>query len=250
MTPDNLEQQAIASALTQNWNDAVKINLEIIKKDQKSIEAQNRLGRAYMELGKNILAKKSFEKVLKIDPYNHIAHKNLVNCSSGKIIKNNGSRVLDPNLFLEDPGKTRTTTLVEVANKDVIFSSSIGDEITLSPRKRAIVVTTLNGTYLGKLADDLCQRLSAFMRSGNKYKVSIKSTEPGEIKIFIREISRSKKFADYPTFPPQEIAYLAFVPPDLVHDNRPEIADAEGEEKPEEETEKTDDETPDRDLDE
>lgn len=232
---DDLTQQAIAAALIQDWDQAVVYNEQIIKASPENIEALNRLGHAYMELGKAEAAKKYFTKVLKLDPYNQIAQKNLLIISSKKICKDDARKPLNPNLFLEDPGKTKTTSLVEIAGKEIVLSLSIGDEIEIVPKKRTIVATTKKDVYLGKLADDLSLRLISFLKGGNKYEVNIKSVEPGEIKIFIREIFRSKKFVNLSSFPPQEIAYSAFVPPDLVHETRPIIADAEGSD------EKTDD---------
>jgi tetratricopeptide (TPR) repeat protein len=232
---DNLIQQAISAALAQDWTEAVEFNEQIVKTNPNDIEALNRLGRAYMELGKPEAAKKFFNKVLKIDLYNQIAQKNLVTLSSKKSLKGNNKTPLNPNLFLEDPGKTKTTSLVEITNRDVVISLSVGDQINLVPKKRAIVVTNEKEIYLGKLPDDLSIRLISFLKGGNKYQVNIKSAEPNEIKIFIREVFRSKKFASLSSFPPQEIAYSAFVPPDLVHDTRPEMADTDGEERTNEE---------------
>jgi len=232
---DDLTQQAITTALVQDWKEAVKCNEQIVKANPENIEALNRLGHAYLELGKAETAKKYFNKVLKLDPYNQIAQKNLLTIATKKFSKCESKAPLNPNLFLEDPGKTKTTSLVEIAEKEIVLSLSIGDEIEIVPKKRTIVATTKKGVYLGKLADDLSLRLISFLKGGNKYEVNIKSIEPGEIKIFIREIFRSKKFVNLSSFPPQEIAYSAFVPPDLVHETRPEMADAEGSD------EKTDD---------
>lgn len=226
---DNLTQQAIEAALNQNWEEAVRLNLKILESNPNDFETYNRLGRGYAELNKPVLAKKAFDQVLKHDPYNQIAQKNL---SMINTKKTNGQRKpLDPNLFLEDPGKTKTTVLVELTDKSSICKLSIGDELKLAPKKHTISVINSEGCYLGKLPDDLSQRLLSFINNGNKYQINIKSADKNEIKIFIREIFRAKKLALTPSFPFQEIAYQAFVPPDLVHENRPEIADAEGEEE-------------------
>jgi len=77
----NLNQQAIDAALDSKWELALKLNKQIIRLDSLNIDALNRMAKAYIELGKGNLAKKFYSEVLKIDPYNPIALKNL------KIIK-------------------------------------------------------------------------------------------------------------------------------------------------------------------
>lgn len=230
---DTLPLKAITAALNQNWEEASEINQQILNENPQDVEALNRLGRALLELGKYSPAKKAFDEVLRIDPYNQIALKNLRNLTSRKNGTGNSHCILNPNLFLEEPGKTRTVSLVELAEKEIILGLSIGDEVKLVPKKRAINVTTQDGTYLGKLADDLSLRLSTFIDGGNIYAAHVKFTSPTEIKIFIREISRAKKYLYQPSFPPQEINYQAFIPPDLIHESRPDLPDAEGVEKSE-----------------
>lgn len=233
---DNLAQKAISAALKQNWKEAEILNKEVLQNTPDDIEALNRLGRAYIELRKPSLAKKTFDQVLKKDLYNQIALKNLRLLAAKKILPNDNQGSLDPNLFLEEPGKTKTTSLVELAGKETLLSVTVGDEVKLTPRKRMITVITQNGVYLGKLADDLSLRLTSFIKGGNQYQAFIKSTSLTDIKIFIKEVFRAKKFAEQPSFSPQGISYQAFVPPDFVHESRPDIPDAEGEERPEEDT--------------
>src|SRR3989338_6730987 len=83
---DNLESQnlaklAIDAALDCRWDDALKLNKQILKLAPVNADTLNRLARVYMEMGKNNLAKKYYSEAIKIDPYNPIALKNL------KIIK-------------------------------------------------------------------------------------------------------------------------------------------------------------------
>ena len=72
-----LYQQAIDAALDSQWEEALKLNKKIIKLEPQNVDALNRQAKAYMELGKPTLAKKYYTEVLKIDPYNPIAQKNL-----------------------------------------------------------------------------------------------------------------------------------------------------------------------------
>ena len=77
MSQTALQDQAILCALAQHWKEAIQINLQIIKQERTNIDAHNRLGYAFMKNGQPIKSKEIFTKVLKLDPYNQIAQKNL-----------------------------------------------------------------------------------------------------------------------------------------------------------------------------
>ena len=75
MEVDNLEKQAIQAAIKGNWSQAIEFNNQLIKKNPQNIAAFNRLAKALWELGKVSQAKKTYQKVLRFDPYNEIAKK-------------------------------------------------------------------------------------------------------------------------------------------------------------------------------
>ena len=52
---------------------------------------------------------------------------------------------------------------------------------------------------------------------GNKYQTLIKSIQPDEVKVFIREAERSPKLKDIATFSTEKVDYASFTPPELVH---------------------------------
>ena len=70
-------KEAITLALQGLWNEAIAINLSLIEKFPSDVEALNRLGRAYMELGEYKDAETAYRKTLAVDQYNGIAQKNL-----------------------------------------------------------------------------------------------------------------------------------------------------------------------------
>ena len=49
----------------------------IIENFPNDVDAHNRLGKAYMEMGEYAKAKEAYEKALQLDQYNTIAKKNL-----------------------------------------------------------------------------------------------------------------------------------------------------------------------------
>lgn len=222
-------QEAIQAALRGEWEVAIEINKNILSNTPKDIEALNRLARAYSETGNIKKAKALAKKVLKIDPFNSIASKCLQKWSiTKKIVKNEGSGApKDPKTFLEEPGKTKITTLLNLGGSKTLASLDTGDELKLTAHKHKVSVVTISGNYVGKLADDLSARLRRFIKVGNKYEVLVKSVEPKSVTVLIREIERSAKLAETPSFSTEKIDYISFTPPELVHKKRLSLPEEE-----------------------
>jgi len=213
-TTDSLEflaQAAITAALTNNWPEAVKINEKILSSDKANVEALNRLARAHSCLGHLPKAAKTYKKVLDTDPYNIIALKNLDKLSkyngNGAGANTNGHTFTlipsDVNLskvFLDEPGKTKLVNLLNLAPPSVLASLNCGDRLILNPKNHSISVTSSGGTYLGAFPDDLAHRLLGFISGGNKYEAYVKSSSTKTLIIFVREIERSARFGNQPSF--------------------------------------------------
>lgn len=182
---ENLTQKSIDFALKCNWKEAIKLNLLILKEDAEDVDALNRLARAYFENGDVNKAKKTSKSVLKINPENNIAKNSLIKYSQSRpISKNkNGS---DISSFIEESGKTKLTTLINLGSEKVSSVLSSGDKVLLTPHAHKVSVMTINGEYIGKLTDDLSARLRILIKNGNKYKVFIKSASKNCIKVFIK----------------------------------------------------------------
>jgi Flp pilus assembly protein TadD len=71
------KEQAVELALLGRWDEAVQMNLRILELFPDDIGAQNRLGKAYRELGRLEEAVTAYEESLKRQPSNPIARKNL-----------------------------------------------------------------------------------------------------------------------------------------------------------------------------
>jgi tetratricopeptide (TPR) repeat protein len=221
-----LTQQAIEAALTNHWQKAVELNEKIIKLDSQNMAAFNRLTKAYLELGKKKEARAAIKKVLELDKFNPLALKNLQKINLAKPKKEFSLTPADPDLFIEEPGKTKTVNLIHLADKSIINKLSVGEAVSLIPRERRVSVVSQSGENLGKIPDDISLRLKSLMKGGNQYQAYVRSTSDG-VKIFIREIFRSKKLANQPSFVSHEEDYLSFTPPNLVHEGPPELASEE-----------------------
>lgn len=212
-------QEAINSALKGDWGKAVTLNLQILNDVPEDTEALNRLARAYAELGNMKRAKGLAKKVLKIDPFNSIASKSL---NKWKVVKTNAKNILVTNqsstrTFLEEPGRTKITSLLNLGEKKVVASLNTGDELRLNSRGHRVCVTTIDEKYIGRLTDDISARLRNLIKIGNEYEVLVKSAEAGSVKVFIKETKKSERAADIPSFPTEKIEYVSFTPPELVH---------------------------------
>lgn len=229
-----MENLAINAALAGNWKDAVRLNLLILKSQPKNIEALNRLGRSYFQLGLKTRAAETYQKVLKIDKFNTIAIKNLELIKTSKIIRGeNNSGHTPPPVFLEEPGVTKTLSLIRPSEPKILSRMHPADPVVIAPRQHCIAVTTVDGQNLGRLPDDLAARMQIFIKAGSEYQAWVRSVEPNNLKIFVKETRRATQFKDTPPFPATEkLVYAAFTPPELVHSEKPDVTPTEDQDQP------------------
>lgn len=201
-----LQKRAIEAALDQQWEQAVKLNQQIIKELPEDIDALNRQAKAYLELGKFDLARKFYSRTLKIDPYNPIAQKNLKMIKSFKnregntpVIPNGNGRV-SPSLFLQEPGKTKVVPLLKVAEPQKLSKLYPGMQLDTAVKNRKLTVIDPNGIYIGVLPDDLSHQLLRMINGGNKYDLFVRSVKVNGVAVLIREAYRSKRFKNQPSF--------------------------------------------------
>lgn len=231
----DLTQQAIDLALSGQWKEAIKINLQSLKKSARDVEILNRLGRAYLETGQKAKATEVYKKVLRLDKFNTIAAKNLELLKTFKVDRGaaRGERVASAlPVFLEEPGVTKTVSLVRLGDPKTIGQLRPGDEVKLVARQHNVVLLTLSGQYLGRISDDLALRLRTFLAAGNTYQTWIRSVDQKEVKVFIKEATRAAKFRNNPSFPlTEKLTYAAFTPPELVHEEKPDVSATEFQEE-------------------
>jgi tetratricopeptide (TPR) repeat protein len=214
---NDLAQDAITHALKGNWKEATESNLQILETDPENSDALNRLARAYSELGNLKKARETAKKVLKKDPYNTIAKKALEKWKGLKKGEKNTSQPSSPQLFLEEPGRTKIISVLHLGSPSILAKLDAGDEVKLNCHSHRASITTTDGKYIGRLPDNLSARLRKFIQLGNEYQAFIKSVNKNDVKVFIRETKRTQKLSDVPTFSTERIDYISFTPPELVH---------------------------------
>lgn len=203
---DNLSQLAIDAALDSRWEEALKLNKKLLKLNPCNVDALARLARVYLEMGRIHLAKRYYLEVVKIDPYNPIALKNLKIIKS---FKNNGQQTnihlnattkLSASLFLQEPGKTKIVNLLKVAEPQKLSQAYCGMPVAMVIKNRKITIVDSFGNYLGVLPDDICHHLLRLLKGGSKYDLFIKSIKVNGLAVLIKETFRSKRFKNQPSF--------------------------------------------------
>lgn len=229
---DQLAQRAVQAALRGDWTEAKSLNEALLEISPEDKDTLCRLARTYAELGKITKALTTYKKVLSLDPYNSIAAKaidrleklkengdtNHKNHTNGYLFSQSATS------FLEEPGKTKTANLIHLGASGVLTGLSIGESVKLVPHAHRVSVETQSGDFIGRLPDDLSHRIISLSRAGNQYEVLIRAVTSNQVKIFIKELERADAVRDIPSFPATEKTdYVAFTPPELVHDERPDM---------------------------
>lgn len=201
----SLKDLAIKKALDNQWEEAIKTNLEILEENDHDLDTLNRLAYAYLKSSNLELAKKTYNKVISIDKTNPIALKNLkkletLSSNNGTSSKSNHVNHLMENVFIQEAGKTKTVELTNLADRKTLISLQHGDEVMLTIKRSKVFVQTSEKTYIGMLPDNVGIRLVSFMKGGNEYIGCVKSIDEKSVNVFIKEIKRAKKFSNQSSF--------------------------------------------------
>ena len=218
---NKITNQAIQAALNNNWDTAIKYNLQILKINPNDIETILRLATAYQKSGQIKQAKKTYNQVLKIDRFNPIAKRNLAKLKFVKGLKRKkeNSLIKDFDLFLEEPGKTKTISLIKLTNNNALLSLDNAEELDLKAKKNIISVYNKQSHYLGKIPEDISFRLIKLIKRGNKYLTVVKSVEKNKVQIFVKEILQSKRNKNISSFPSSKEQYNTFLSHEIINKN-------------------------------
>ncbi|MBO0703810.1 MAG: tetratricopeptide repeat protein [Candidatus Dormibacteraeota bacterium] len=196
---------AVQLAAEGRWEDACELNRYIIAAFGADEASHNRLGKALTELGQLEEAKDAYEAALHVNPLSPVARKNvqkldgLMRANQEQALRGGGVRV-DPNLFVEEMGKTTTTTLRAAAD-DVCSKVAPGDVAELRVEGDGIEADTVRGVRVGSLEPKLARRLIKFIQGGNRYQVGVTSCDGSVVKVIVREVYQDPRFAGKPSFP-------------------------------------------------
>jgi len=199
-------RQAIALAMQGQWQEAIAVNKSIIEHFPNDMESYNRLGRAYMELGRYSQARESYQRAIELNPYNTIAQKNLRRLehliesptgTEGNPLK------AEPHHFIEEIGKAGIFNLQNLAPKQILARMNSGDKVELKIEGNNLNMENLLGEYLGQVEVKHAQRLIKLMIGGNKYSAAIVSAAEDKITVIIREEYQDPSQVGQISFPPR-----------------------------------------------
>lgn len=196
-------EEAVQLASDARWEEAVEVNRFIIKSFGADEGTQNRLGKALTELGNLEDAKAAYDASLTLNPMNPVARKNslkLESLMSAKEALKGGPVKVDLNLFVEEMGKTTTTTLRAAAD-DVCSKVAAGDVAEVRVDGDGIEIDTVRGVRVGSLEAKLARRLIKFIQGGNRYQAGVTSCEGSTVRVIVRETYQDPRFAGKPSFP-------------------------------------------------
>jgi len=197
---EKLENNAIEFALKGDWASAINMNLEIIKLDKENIPALNRLAKAYIENNNSTKAKQIFETVLKLDPHNKVARKNIQNTKSKKTIN------IDSSNLIKEPG-TSAYTDIKITGKVKSKEFSKGQILIIKLTQKGSIYDQ-NENFVGYLGQDLTSKILNNQITENDLTISVNATKRGVLKLLIKcskPIFSSEKKDIIPYFSEEEL---------------------------------------------
>ncbi|MFC2044116.1 tetratricopeptide repeat protein [Chloroflexota bacterium] len=184
-------KQAISLAMQGRWREAVVANESLLQSFPNDVDAYNRLGRAYIELGEYFMAREAYQKSLELDTYNVIARKNLSRLSYlDKVEVSPGAAFhkVEPRHFIEEVGKAGVVNLCSLAPPQILAKTVAGERVNLGIQRLNLIVENKKGEYLGQVEPKYGQRLVRLMGGGNKYEATIVSAHGDSVTVIIREV--------------------------------------------------------------
>ena len=203
----NLGKDAIKLALNGEWGRAAELNRAILELHPDDCEAANRLAKALMELADYAGARTVLNDLRVKHPNNNIARKNLARLekleSAGAPRQPAPASVaeLSP-LFIEEGGKSCTTTLRSTGDASALAGIVAGDTATLSISGDSVVAHSTDDRRLGSVEPRLARRLRKLMAGGNQYGAAIVSIDGEAVAIVIRETQQHPSLRNVVSFPP------------------------------------------------
>ena len=197
-------KQAIDLAMQGRWREAIAANRAILEDFPNDVDAHNRLGRAYMELGEYQQSREAYHRTAELDPFNTIAKKNLQRLNylgEAKVSAESTTRRVEPHRFIEDIGKAGGGNLYHLAPTRVRARLVAGDELLLQIDGTRLIVEDDREQYVGHVDPKHGQRLVRLMMGGNKYSVAVVSSTEEAMTVIIREVYQDPSQVGKLSFP-------------------------------------------------
>lgn len=200
-----LKEQAVEKAVHGRFQEAIELNLEVLRMAAEDTDTLMQLAHAYWQIGDIVHATKYYRKTLSVDPNNLLAKKRLellkpLSIKTQRSSNRKKGRIVPVSEFIEEPGKTKTIRLSNLGKPEHISLLNIGEEVNLNIRKHKIEVRDESGNFIGYLPDDISKRLVQLIVGECTYEAFIFSIDKNEVKIFVREVLKTSKFKNLSSF--------------------------------------------------
>lgn len=223
-----LPERAIALAMQNRWPEAAEVNRKIIELYPTDADAYNRLGKALMEMGRYKDALTTYKRAIELDPNNIIAKKNVERLAhladkvpagrtnaarpGGSPTRAQQSERINPNIFIEETGKTGLTNLINLGEAGTLLKLTAGDRVDLKVKGNSVELYDESGQYVGAVETKLAKRLSGMMEAGNRYTAAVTTVSDNTITVIIRETYQHPSQRGKLSFPPKALPAGAYRP--------------------------------------
>jgi len=218
-----LPERAIALAMENRWSEAADVNRKIIELYPNDADAYNRLGKALLEMGRYRDALGTYRKAVELDPNNIIAKKNIerlhtladkepAGAEPARKLGDAEPERINPNIFIEETGKTGLTTLVIQGDRVALAKLTAGDRVDLNVKGNILEVCDENGQFVGTIEPKLAKRLIGLIEGGNRYAAAVTTVTERTVTIIVRETYQHPSQRGKFSFPPKALPAGAYRP--------------------------------------
>lgn len=188
-----LTEAAITHATRGEWDAAADANRRLLELGP-DIDAYNRLGKAFAELGRHVEALGAYEEALSRDSTNRIAERNverlrmLTRAQAAQRENGDGKaeKKAPAAVFIEEMGKTGHARLFNIAGRDVLAPLSPGDQVALEIEGDHLLAR-VGAAEIGQVEPRVGSRLVKLIGGGNRYEAAITMLARDDVRIIIRE---------------------------------------------------------------
>jgi tetratricopeptide (TPR) repeat protein len=202
-----LVENARRAALDGEWDEATRLNKELLERTPRDANAFNRLGRAHLQTRDYAAASEAYLSALRIDPANMIARRNLQRLEhlspQAANVEKPGPIIPRTSSFIEEVGKTWVDELVAPEPIERLSEVLSGEKLGLKVDGRRLVVITADGDRLGEIDPKTADRIVELIAGGNQYEVFALGLSAASLRVILRETHRDPSQASKVSFPRQ-----------------------------------------------
>ena len=201
--------EARRAAIDGRWEESIELNMKLIERSPRDVDAHNRLGKAYYELGQFRSAYESYNHALEADPANIIARRNLERLEPLRDTEEEDGKLEHSHpparygAFIQEAGKTYVDDLVKPAPSSQLRLIAAGDKLEIARDGDTVVFVDPNGEYVGSPEPRLGRRLAWLLDRGNTYEVFVTANAGDHVRVIVRELARSDEMGEEMSFPEQ-----------------------------------------------